>query len=172
MPTDPHFWSRILVQTLTLFALVVGWLGVFVPVFPGLVVMWLATAAYAMFEYLAGHMALIDWILFALISLLMLAGSVVDNIIISHKMRGRSIPWISILSAYFAGIACSVFFTPLVGIAASPLTLFAVEWARLHDRSRGFQSAKAYAVAWAWSFLAVFGIGALMIALWIVWAFF
>ena len=35
----------------------------------------------------------------------------------------------------------------------------------------GFASAKAYMIAWGWSFLAVFGIGALMIASWLVWAF-
>jgi uncharacterized protein len=171
MPTDPEFWSQVVLQTLTLFVLLVGWLGLLVPVFPGLVVMWLGTAVYAWLENLAGRMSTVDWIWFALISLLMIFGSIVDNIIIAHKMRGRAIPWRSIIMAFLAGIIASAFFTPLVGIAASPLTLFGVEAIRLHDRGKGFASAKAYMIAWGWSFLAVFGIGALMIAIWLAWAF-
>ena len=172
MSTDARFWSEVALQTVTLFFLLVGWLGLFVPVFPGLVVMWLATAVYAAFESLAGRMATIDWALFGLICLLALLGSIVDNVIIARKMRGRSIPWSSILLAYLAAIVSSILLTPLAGIAAAPLTLFAVESARLRDRARGFESGRAYMVAWGWSFLAVFGIGALMIGAWVMWAFF
>jgi hypothetical protein len=99
-------------------------------------------------------------VLFGLISLLTVVGSVVDNVIIARKMRGRFIPWSSIVLAYLAGIVSSVLLTPVAGIAAAPLTLFAVESARLRDRGRGFESARAYMVAWGWSFMAVFGIGA------------
>lgn len=160
-----------MLQSLTLFVLLVGWLGLLVPVFPGLVVMWLATAVYAWVENLAGSMGPLQWVWFTLITLLMIFGSIVDNIIIAHKMRGRAIPWTSIILAFLAGIVASAFFTPLVGIAVSPLTLFGVESARLHDRRKGFASAKAYMIAWGWSFLAVFGVGALMIVIWLAWAF-
>jgi hypothetical protein len=172
MPTDSIFWSEVILRTLTLFALLVGWLGLFVPVFPGLVVMWLATAVYAALENQAGRMGPIDWVLFGVISVLTVIGNIVDNVIIARKMRGRSIPWSSILLAYAAAIVFSAFFTPLAGIAAAPLTLFAVESVRLHNRGQGFASARAYMIAWGWSFLAVFGVGALMIGVWVVWAFF
>jgi uncharacterized protein YqgC (DUF456 family) len=172
MPTDPQFWDEVVLQTLTLFVLLVGWLGLLIPVFPGLVVMWLATLVYALLENAAGRMAWIDWVLFGLISLLMVLGNIVDDIIIARKMRGRSIPWSSILLAFLAGLVASLLFTPLVGLAASPLTLFAAESIRLHNRRQGFASARAYMVAWGWSFAAVFGIGALMIVLWLFWAFF
>jgi uncharacterized protein YqgC (DUF456 family) len=172
MPTDPRFWSLVALQSLTLVALLIGWVGLFVPVFPGLVVMWLATLVYAVIEYFSGQMAWIDWLLFALITVLMILGSIVDNIIIARKMRGRAVPWRSILLAYLSGIVASVFFTPLIGIVASPLALFTAEWARLRSRRLGFQSARAYMVAWGWSFAAVFSIGALMIVLWLLWAFF
>jgi uncharacterized protein YqgC (DUF456 family) len=172
MPTDPRFWSEVVLQTLTLFVLLVGWLGLLIPVFPGLVVMWLATFVYAILENGAGRMAPVDWLLFAGISLLAVTGNVVDNIIISRKMRGRAIPWSSILLAYAAGLIGSLFLTPVVGIAASPVTLFLVESTRLRNRRAGFTSARAYVIAWGWSFLAVFGVGALMIVLWILWAFF
>lgn len=171
MPVDPEFWSLVLLQALTLAVLLIGWAGLLIPVFPGLVVMWLATLLYALLQNAAGRMPWIDWILFALISLLMVVGSIVDNIIIARKMRGRLVPWRSILLAYVAGLVGSAFFTPIVGIAASPLALFAAESVRLRDRKLGLASARAYMIAWGWAFTAVFGIGALMILLWIVWAF-
>ena len=172
MPVGPAFWSEVVLQTLTLFVLLTGLFGLLIPVFPGLVVMWLATLVYALLENAAGRMAWIDWTLFGLITVLMVVGNIIDNIIIARKMRGRSIPWSSILLAYLGGIVASAFLTPLIGLLASPATLFAVEWRRLHDRRLGFASARAYMVAWGWSFLAVFGIGALMIGTWVIRAFF
>jgi len=172
MPTDPEFWSLVFLQGITLAVLLIGWAGLLVPVFPGLVVMWLATLVYALLQSSAGRMAWIDWTLFGLISLLMFAGSIVDNIIIARRLRGQQVPWRSIAFAFLAGLLGSVFFTPLVGIAASPLALYAAESARLHDRDLGFQSARAYMVAWGWAFIAVFSIGAMMILLWLLWAFF
>jgi hypothetical protein len=172
MPVDIRFWSEVVLQTLTLFALLTGLLGLLVPVFPGLLVMWLATLVYALAENTSGRMAWIDWALLGLISVLMVFGSIIDNIIIARKMRGRLIPWSSILLAYLGGIVASALFTPLVGLAASPLALFAVESRRLHDRRLGFASARAYMIAWGWSFAAVFAVGALMVGLWILWAFF
>jgi uncharacterized protein YqgC (DUF456 family) len=149
-----------------------GWAGLLVPVFPGLVVMWLATLVYALLQNAAGRMTWIDWTLFALISLLMVAGSIIDNIIIASKLRGQHVPWRSILFAFLAGLLASIFFTPVIGIAASPLALYAAESARLRDRDLGFRSARAYMIAWGWAFVAVFSVGALMILLWLLWAFF
>jgi uncharacterized protein YqgC (DUF456 family) len=169
MPTDPQFWSEVFLQTLTLFVLIVGLLGLLIPVFPALVVMWLATLIYALIENTAGRMTWVGWTLFALITVLMLFGSVIDNIIIAQKMRGQSIPWSSIGLAFMAGILASIFFTPFVGMAASPLSLFGVEYLRLRDRKLAFTSAKTYMIAWGWSFAAVFGVGVLMILLWLLW---
>jgi uncharacterized protein YqgC (DUF456 family) len=171
-PTDPNLWAEVILQTLVLFVLLVGLLGLLIPVFPGLVIMWLATFVYALVENDAGRMAWIDWTLFALITLLMLAGSVVDNIIIAHKMRGHSIPWLSIGIAFLAGILASLFLTPIIGLAASPLSLYGAEYLRLRDRRLAFRSAKTYMVAWGWSFAAVFGVGVLMLILWLLWAWF
>jgi uncharacterized protein YqgC (DUF456 family) len=169
MPTDPQFWSEVFLQTLTLFVLIVGLLGLLIPVFPALVVMWLAVLIYALIENAEGRMTWMGWTFFSLITVLMLFGSVIDNIIIAQKMRGQSIPWSSIGLAYLAGILASIFLTPLVGMAASPLSLFGVEYLRLRDRKLAFTSAKTYMIAWGWSFAAVFGVGVLMILFWLLW---
>ncbi len=171
MPTNPDFWNLVVLQTLTLFVLIVGWLGILVPVFPGLLIMWLGTLFYALVQNDAGRMDWLSWTLFGIITALMLVGNVIDNIIIARKMRGRSIPWSSIAFAFLAGLIGSIVLTPVAGLAAAPLTLFAVESIRLHSRRLGFASAKAYMIAWGWSFAAVFGVGFLMILVWLVWAF-
>lgn len=171
MPLNPDFWNQVLLQTLTLFVLLVGWLGVLIPVFPGLLIMWLGTLFYALVENSLGLMSWVDWVLFGVITFLMLLGNVIDNIIIARKMRGRAIPWTSIALAFAAGLIGSLFLTPLVGLFIAPLTLFGVETFRLHSRKLGFASARAYMVAWGWSFAAVFAVGFLMILFWLLWAF-
>ncbi len=171
MPTNPEFWNQVLLQTLTLFVLLIGWIGVLVPVFPGLLIMWFGTLFYALVENGIGHMNWQSWTLFGVITVLMVVGNFIDNVIIARKMRGRAIPWSSIGLGFLAGLVGSFFLTPIVGLFIAPLTLFAVESIRLRSRRLGFDSAKAYMIAWGWSFAAVFGIGFLMIVVWLLWAF-
>ncbi len=170
MPTDPRFWGEVVIETATLFVMIVGLLGLLVPVFPGLIIIWLATLGYALLENAAGRMTWAGWGIFALITILMIAGSVIDNIIIARRMRGHSIPWSSIGVSYLAGIIASLFLTPLVGLVASPLALFGAEYLRMRNRGLAFQSARTYMIAWGWSFAAVFGVGILMIGAWLLWA--
>jgi uncharacterized protein len=176
---NPATLGESILQALTLGIMLVGLLGLIVPVFPGLLIMWLATLFYALLESAAGRMAWIDWTLFALITVLMVIGNIIDNIIIARKMRGKAIPWFSIGLAYLGGLVGTIVFapavtvfTPLVGIAASLLSLFGAEWLRLRHARQAFASARSYMIAWGWSYAAVFGVGVLMILLWVLWAMF
>ena len=93
-----------------------------------------------------------------------------DNIIIARKMRDQFIPWSSILLAFTAGIIASIFFTPLIGLVASPLGLFLAELRRLKNRDAAINSTKAYMIGWGWAFGARFIIGLTMIGSWMLWA--
>jgi uncharacterized protein YqgC (DUF456 family) len=168
--TQFELFAEALVQAITLFVLIFGLIGLLVPIFPGLTVMWLATLVYALIEAAAGKMGAIDWVLFAFITLLMLGGNVIDNIIIARHMRDREIPWSSILVGYAAGVIASIFLTPVVGLVASPLGLFAAEVMRLHDRQAAFASTKAYMTGWGWSLAARIAVGIAMVGLWMLWA--
>lgn len=175
---DTNVIGEALLQGLTLGIMLVGLLGLIVPVFPGLFIMWLATLFYALLENSVGHMAWIDWTLFGLITVLMVAGNIIDNIIIARKMRGKAIPWLSIGLAYLGGLGGTMLFaplatvfTPFVGVVASLLVLFGAEWLRLRRAREAFVSARSYMIAWGWSYAAVFGIGVLMVILWVLWAF-
>ena len=171
MPIDLLTLRQFVLQTLTLFVMLVGLLGLIVPVFPGLVVMWLATLAYAIIQAVSHNMTWVDWMLFGFITLLMLAGNVVDNIIIAQKMRGHKIPWSSIIISYIAGIVFSFIFTPVVGLLASPVALLGVEFVRHRDFQEALESTKVYMIGWGSAFAVRFAIGLVMIVFWILWAF-
>ena len=160
----------VIVDTLTLFVLLVGLVGLIVPVFPGLTVMWMATLIYALLQNAASRMTGWDWFAFALITLLMLGGNVVDNIIIARKMRDKFVPWKSIILAFVAGLIASLFFTPLIGLVASPLALYGVEYLRLRDKNAALEGTRAFVIGWGWAFAARFSIGIAMTGLWMLWA--
>src|SRR5215467_9835312 len=162
---------QVLLQILTLSVMVIGLIGLIMPIFPGLTVMWLATLVYALLEQSVNNMTGWDWVLFAFITILMIIGNIIDNIIIARKMRDQFVPWSSIFLAFLAGIVASIFFTPLIGLLASPLAFFGVEYARVRNRKAAFNGTKAYMIGAGWAFAARFVIGLFMIALWMLWAF-
>lgn len=166
----PESFLQVILETFTLFVLIIGLVGLIVPVFPGLTVMWLATLAYALIQSAAGHMTGWDWFLFALITLLMIVGNVVDNIIIARKMRDKYVPWSSIFLAFTAGIIASIFLTPLIGLVAAPVGLFLAELGRLKNRDAAIESTKAYMIGWGWAFGARFIIGLMITGFWMLWA--
>jgi uncharacterized protein len=170
MTPDFELFVWAVVEALTLFALVIGLLGLIVPVFPGLVIMWLGTLLYALIQQASGTMTTWGWVLFGIITVLMIAGSIVDNLIIAYKMRDKYVPWSSILFAFAAGIIASIFLTPLVGLAAAPAGLFLAENRRLKSKDAAIESTKAYMIGWGWAFGARFMIGLAMIGFWMLWA--
>ena len=170
MPTWLPALLQIALETLTLFVLLVGLFGLIMPVFPGLVIMWIGTLVYALIQNAADKMTSWDWFAFALITVLMIVGNIADNIIIARKMRDQYIPWSSILIAFAAGIVASIFFTPLIGLVAAPLGLFLAELRRLKNRDEAIKSTKAYMIGWGWAFGARFTIGIAITVLWMLWA--
>jgi uncharacterized protein YqgC (DUF456 family) len=170
---DPEFWEffgQVILETFTLFVLLAGLVGLLVPVFPGLTIMWLGTLVYAIVQAINGAMTGADWILFTLITLLMIGGNIVDNLIIAKHVRDKNVPWSSILWAFAAGILASIFFTPLIGMIASPAGLYLAEWRRLKDKQAALANTKAWMTGWGWSLAARFSIGVVMIIFWALWA--
>ena len=170
MTPEFELFLQIVLETLTLLALIVGLLGLVMPVFPGLVIMWLGTLAYAILQSAAGNMTPWKWVIFAVITLLMIAGSVADNLIIARKMRDKYVPWSSILFAFGASLVASLFFTPLVGLVAAPVGLYLAENRRLKNNEAAIDSTKAYMIGWGWAFGVRFLIGLVMIGFWMIWA--
>ena len=157
-------------EVITLFVLIFGLIGLLIPVFPGLVVMWVAILVYAIVQTGLGNMTWVSWLLFVLITLLMIGGNISDNIIIAKHVRDKNVPWSSILWSFAAGILVSLFFTPILGILASPLALYLAEWRRLQDKTLALANTKAWMTGWGWAVAARMGIGMVMIIFWGLWA--
>jgi len=170
MPEWLQLALQVALETFTLFVLLIGLVGLIVPVFPGLTIMWLATLVYALIQSSRGLMTGWDWFAFAIITTLMIGGNIIDNVIIAAKMRDQYIPWSSILIAFAVGIITSIFLTPLVGLFAAPLGLFLAELRRLKERNAAIASTKAYLIGWGWAFGARFIIGISITGLWMLWA--
>jgi uncharacterized protein len=170
MTPELQAFLQVVLETLTLLALIVGLLGLIIPIFPGLVIMWLGTGIYALIQNAAGNMTGWKWTLFGAITILMITGSIVDNIIIARKIRDKYVPWSSILFAFAAGIIASIFFTPLIGLLAAPGGLYVAENHRLKNSQAAFEATKAYMIGWGWAFAVRFVIGLTMMGLWMLWA--
>ncbi len=167
---DWEFWLKVVIETLTLFFLLVGLFGLIVPIFPGLAVMWIAVLLYGLVTgFQAGSW--LAWVVFVLITLLAIFGSIVDNILMAAKAREKEASWVSILLGFLAGIVFSFVFPPVGGLVAAPGALFLAEYLRRKKNAReAWEAVKALLIGWGWSFAARFAIGVVMTGLWMLWA--
>ncbi len=163
--------GEFLLRLVTLTFMLVGLLGLVIPIFPGITIIWISALAYALIQASAGNMNLWHWLIFALISLLMLAGNVADNFIITAKMRETGTPWSSILVAYTAGMISALFLTPFAALILTPLALFGIETSRMKNWRLALVAVKGWLIGFGWTFAAVFGIALLMIFFWLLWVF-
>jgi hypothetical protein len=102
----------------------------------------------------------------------MIAGSVVDNVLMGRSAHKEGAPWWAILLAMFAAIL-GTFLIPIPiigGILAALGTLFVIECIRRKDWRKALASLKGMAIGWGWAFVIRFIIGIFMIGLWLIWA--
>jgi uncharacterized protein YqgC (DUF456 family) len=143
----------------------VGLFGLVVPIFPGNLVMWLAALVYGLVFGFGTN----GCILFVIITVLAVAAMLADNLLMGAKARERGASWVSIFMALGSGVIFTIVFPPLGGLIAAPLVLFAAEYLRLRDRDLAIAVMRGLLAGWGWSFVVRFGIGLVMLVLWVVW---
>jgi hypothetical protein len=158
-------WLHISLFTLVQIFMFIGLFGMLVPFFPGLVIMWLAALGWG----IADGFSTWGIVLFALITVLMLFGGLVDNILMAAGARKGGSAWVTILIALFAGVAGTIVFPPFGGIIAAPLAIFLFEYIRIKDLRKAFKAFAGLTAGWGLSFLAKFAIGVVMMLLWWLW---
>jgi uncharacterized protein YqgC (DUF456 family) len=161
MPT----WLNASIFTLTQLIVLIGLFGLIVPVFPGIVVIWLAVLGYGVVK----GFSTLGIVLFVIVTVLMLLGTLVDNILMSAGARKGGASWLAIGLALVAGVLGTLFYPPLGGIIAAPLVVFLFEYLRLRHWRKAWDALRGLAAGWGLSFLVRFGIGLLMMVLWWVW---
>ena len=161
-------WLETILNVLVSLTMFVGLFGLIVPIFPGNVVMWLAALVYGIifgFDVLGG-------IMFAIITLLMLAAVFADNVLMGAKARENGAAWSSIILALVAGVVGTIFFPPIGGVIAAPLVLYLMEYLRLRDSDQATKVVKALVFGWGLAFVVRFGLGVVMLILWGIWVYF
>jgi uncharacterized protein len=139
-----------------------------IPILPGLVIIWAAALGYGIF---AGF-GVLGWIMFSIITVLMLAGSILDNVLMGTQAHKEGAPWwVVLLSMVSAIIGSFVIPIPVIGgILAALLVLFLVQWLRLKDTKKALASMKGMLTGCGWAVVFRFIIGLVMIGLWLIWA--
>jgi uncharacterized protein len=155
-------------SALLIILLVVELLGLIVlviPGLPGLGIIWVCTLIYAFIQGLYWPGSL----LFALITILMLIGSLADNILMGAGARKTGVTWFSIGLALLAGVIGSILFFPFGGPLFALAGLFIIELLHQKDWRKAFMSSRNLAAGCGWAVIARLIIGAIMISLWGLW---
>lgn len=158
-------WISSAIFGITLVLMLIGLFGLIIPIFPGLAVMWLSALGFGLVK---GFSTLGIW-MFVLITLLAIAGSLVDNLFTTVGSRQGGAAWSSIIMGAVAGVVGTVMFPPIGGLLLAPLTIFLIEWGRNNDWRKALQSLRGLAVGWGLAFVARFGMGVVMIICWLIW---
>jgi hypothetical protein len=159
-------WLSVSIFWTTLIIMLVGLFGLIVPIFPGIMVIWLAALGYGA----ATGFTTLGWVLFTVITVLFILGAIIDNVLMSAKAHKEGAALSSLALGVLAGILGTILFPPVGGLIATPLVLLLVEYIRQHNFKRAFVTLRGLAIGWGSAFVVRFLIGAAMIGIWLVWA--
>jgi uncharacterized protein YqgC (DUF456 family) len=151
----------------TLGIMLVGLFGLIIPILPGLVIIWFAALGYGLF---AGF-EVRGWVLFAVITLLMIAGELAEHVLMGALALKQGVPWWVVLIVLGVAIAGNMVVPFLGGILAGLLALFVLEWLRSRDAKKALARMLALLVGFALGFCTRFMAGLGMIGSWSIWAF-
>jgi uncharacterized protein YqgC (DUF456 family) len=150
-------------------ALIVMLVGLLViPLLPGLVVIWAAALGYG----IATAFGTLGWVMFAIMTVLMILGSTLDNVLMGVKTHHEGAPWWVVLIALVAAVLGNFIIPiPIIGgILLALLVLFLLEWLRRKDWRNALAAMKGMLLGCGWAVVFRFIMGLLMIGLWLIWA--
>jgi uncharacterized protein len=150
---------------LILVGMFVGLFGLVIPFFPGIIVIWFSILGFGLFRGFTWQ----SGILFVFVTLLMLSSFLVDNVLMGAYSRKTGTSWLAVGLGMLALLVGSIFWTPLGGLLLSFGVVFLIELLRLKDWRRASASLKGMVLGCGWTAVARFGIGLLMIGLWLIW---
>ena len=159
-------WIEVAAFWFTLVIMLLGLVLLIIPIFPGITVIWVAALLYG---FVAGFDTL-GIIVLVIITLGMIAGVSADNLLMGAGARQGGASWLTIIVALIAGIVGMLLFPPIGGFIAIPLAIFLLELLRVREWRGAWRAMKGLALGWGLSFLVRFGIGLVMIAIWLGWA--
>ena len=140
-------------------------IGLFIPIFPGIVIIWLV----GLVTIIMSGPGVSGWLIILFLTILAIGGMVIDNIVMGKAVRDKGAAWTSIGMALLGGLVGTLVFPPLGGLAIAPLVLFFMEYRRLGNREQAIQVLQALAIGWGWGAVARFAVGFVMVLTWLFW---
>jgi uncharacterized protein YqgC (DUF456 family) len=147
--------------------MVAGWLSLLIVIVPGLVIMWVGALGYG----ISTGFGTTGWIIFAIMTVLMIVGSLIDNFLMGASARQKGASWWSLGAAWVGAIIGTIILPPIGGLIFALLALFTVEYFRLKDTKQAFDSSTSLATGCGWAVGVRLVIGFVMLILWVLWAF-
>jgi uncharacterized protein YqgC (DUF456 family) len=160
-------WLEVSIFGVTLFFILVGLVGLIIPIYPGLLLMWLASLGYGIVIGFTPRGAVI----FVIITLLTIAGSLIDNVLMGSGARQGGASWYSIIAGMVTGIIGTIVFPPFGGMITAPVTIILLEYLRARDWKKAWSATRGLVIGWGVSYFARLGIGIFILLWWLVWAF-
>ncbi len=147
--------------------ILLGQVATLVPLLPGLWIQWAAALVYG----LVNGFDLTGGLLFGIITVLVLIGGIIDNVAMGASAKTSGASWLSIGAALLGGVAGSLIFPPLGGLILAMGGIFIVEYLRIRDWRKAWESTRGLAVGCGWGAVLRFFFGLLVVVVWLLWAF-
>ena len=142
--------------------ILVGLIGVVVPVLPGLWLSWLGILIWSLFESSG-----VGWVVLVAATALLVVSQVVKFLIPSRRMRVAGVPWGSTAIGSILGIV-GFFVIPVIGLFIGfPFGVYIAERVRLGSHPQAWTSTVHALKAMGLSILIELGAGLLMAAAWL-----
>ena len=164
---DWQAFGNVTLHILVGLTMIIGWLSLLIVIVPGLVIMWVGGLVYG----IVTGFDTTGWIIFAIMTILMVVGSLIDNFLMGASARQKGASWWSLGAAWLGAIIGTILLPPVGGLILALVALFLVEYYRIKDPKKAFDSTTGLATGCGWTVGVRFGFGFIMLILWILWAF-
>lgn len=141
---------------------VVGIIGIVVPILPGLLLTWAGVALWAV-----ATRGPVGWGVLIAATLVVVIGSVVKYLLPGKRLRESGVPWSTIAAGGVLGVI-GFFVVPVLGLFLGFLLgIYVAEWYRLGAHDQAWPSTKRALVLTGWSILIELAAGLLTAAVWV-----
>jgi hypothetical protein len=142
--------------------IVVGLVGIVVPVLPGLLLVWGGVAVWA-----AATHTTTAWVVLVLATLVAAGGSVVKYLLPGRRLKESGVPWTTVGLGTLLGVV-GFFVIPVVGVLVGfVLGVFLAERLRLPSSAEAWPSTKRALAAVGWSILIELATGLVVTAVFV-----
>ncbi|MGD0174668.1 MAG: DUF456 domain-containing protein [Anaerolineales bacterium] len=157
--------SELILLYVVILVMLIGLAGVFLPILPGIELVWLAALGYGIFHGFSwGGVAA-----FLAITALLLLGLSSDIWITGLGLRAAGTSFLSTLAGFALLVVGSILFTPLVGILLALLGLTLLEYRRRRTWKKAIVSTGTAMAGCGISYGFKFFIGLVMMGVWGLW---